>query len=281
MRFIIIGMLCIFVSNNAFALEDDKFGAFIRFKNEIEVLPAMLDSIDGVFDHIVMIYSIEKDDGSIKYATKWCEDRKNCEIYGYPYVVNQVAFKKGDLPKEYSLEAYYNFGLQFFDDDEYVVKIDADQIYITENLRKIFSKIKSEKDNIKTMYGIMGYNTFVWKSNLYLFSPIPYNGMPFDHFIVKKENIKTFLNSLFWETIAVDRTEMKYHSFDEICWFHFKNDDKTHTGVKDISEIAEKFKKLLTVDQASEFEKYIRPLLIKHNSEYKDLKILIEDSKNN
>ncbi len=59
--------------------------------------------------------------------------RKKCEIYEYPYAVVPPHHHQShhEVKTENTLAAYYNFGLTFFESEEWVVKIDADQIYIT------------------------------------------------------------------------------------------------------------------------------------------------------
>ena len=42
-----------------------KIAAYIRVKNEIKTIIPCLDSIDGLFDKIVIIHSNEPDDGSV------------------------------------------------------------------------------------------------------------------------------------------------------------------------------------------------------------------------
>lgn len=59
--------------------------AYLMVKNEIKTVEACLNSIDGIFDRIVIIHSNEKDDGSIELMNKWCDMRDYCEIHEYLY----------------------------------------------------------------------------------------------------------------------------------------------------------------------------------------------------
>lgn len=47
-----------------------KFAAFVRVKDEINTVIPCLNSIDGLFDKIVIIHSNEPDDGSVKAMRK-------------------------------------------------------------------------------------------------------------------------------------------------------------------------------------------------------------------
>ena len=64
-----------------------KIAAFVRVKNEINTVIPCLNSIDGLFDKIVIIHSNEPDGGSVKAMRKWCKWRFNCHIYEYPHAV--------------------------------------------------------------------------------------------------------------------------------------------------------------------------------------------------
>ena len=59
--------------------------AYLRVKIEIKTIEACLNSIDGIFDKIVIIHSNEPDDGSIELMNRWCAARNYCEIHEYPY----------------------------------------------------------------------------------------------------------------------------------------------------------------------------------------------------
>ncbi|MBQ3034818.1 MAG: hypothetical protein IJD25_02065, partial [Alphaproteobacteria bacterium] len=100
-----------------------KVAAFLRVKDEIKTIEPCLNSIDGVFDKVVIIHSNEKDDGSIAFMNEWCSKRKECEIHEYPHAVVPSHDKryKSKVPFENTLVAYNNFGLSFFEPEEWVV----------------------------------------------------------------------------------------------------------------------------------------------------------------
>ncbi len=256
-----------------------KFAAFIRFKNEMKTLPAMLESIEGVFDHIVMIHSIEEDDGSIAYAKKWCANQKNCEIHGYPYVIHQKEVISGHLPKQFSFSEYYNFGLKFFKPEEYVTIIDGDQIYIKENLEKTFDEIrKNENDETEYYYAMQGYNSFAYHDKFYLYRNVPIIGKYHDHFIIKRKNIKGFNNSFLAETIDLANKDLKLVLLENINWFHFMKRYRDIENNRFISfyHIDENDFMGFTKEQSDLFEKHIRLLLIKHNLPYKNVELHME-----
>ncbi len=256
----------------------NKFVAFVRVKNEIKTLEACLDSIDGVFHRIVLIHSNEPDDGSIEFMNKWCQKRPYCEIHEYPHAVlpsNDPRYQHNP-PYQNTLAAYYNFGLSFFEPEDWVVKIDADQIYITGTLVQALQKIDKKAQNADHyLLGITGINSLVWKGRLVNDKKAPINGLEFDSFIVKRKYIKTFTQGPYWERLRfVDTPDLTKGVFPRmVFWFHFSDQiKKKYTQYSadnipetDISEFTDPEKKL--------YRQWILPRLQKANSPYKDLAI--------
>ncbi|MBR4927463.1 MAG: hypothetical protein IKY98_03960 [Alphaproteobacteria bacterium] len=179
-----------------------KFAAFIRVKDEIKTVIPCLNSIDGLFDKIVIIHSNEPDDGSVKAMNKWCNKRSYCHIYEYPHTVygSHTANQK-EIKYENSLASYYNFGLDKFDPEEYVVKIDADQIYIKPHLKETLDLIrKKDKENDFISYGMKGYNTYPYKGKLVKYKSTPKNGGD-DSFIIKRKYMENFYNATYFEKL--------------------------------------------------------------------------------
>ncbi|MBR5130116.1 MAG: hypothetical protein IKV03_02700 [Alphaproteobacteria bacterium] len=182
-----------------------KFAAFVRVKDEINTVIPCLNSIDGLFDKIVIIHSNEPDDGSVKEMHKWCKWRFYCHIYEYPHAVYPShTTNQKTIPYENSLAAYYNFGLEKFKPEEYVIKIDADQIYIHQHLKSTLDFIR-EQDLIDDFvsYGIKGYNTFSYHNKIVKYKKTPFNG-GIDSFIIKRKYIKQFSNSRNFEEFKAD-----------------------------------------------------------------------------
>lgn len=247
-----------------------RMGAYIRFKDEIKTLPAMLASIDGVFDKIVMIHSNEPDDGSIAYANWWCAQRPVCEIHMYPYAVvpsNDPRYRKKEVAPENTLAAYYMFGLQFFEPEEYVVKIDADQVYLTKALKKALNNVRrQDSQNKKISYGIKGYNTFVYHNQIVSYRPHPFNGGQ-DSFIIKRKHIQGFIQKEFWELISLI-PGLTYQEIPGYYWFHFMKSLKTQGTIRTLEESQETERLPLTPEQELLFNQEIRPLLRQTASPY-------------
>ena len=271
----IIYLLCFIISFGiGFACTNPHrptIAAFVRVKNEIKTIIPCLESIDGVFDKIIIIHSNEPDDGSIKVMNNWCQKRKACHIYEYPHaVIPSHTQNQKRIKYENSLAAYYNFGLEKFEPDDYVVKIDADQIYITPHLKQTFDFIRMrDAENDFVLYGIKGYNTFSHKGRLVKYAGGQMNG-GFDSFIIKRKYMKKFINLIYYETLSY-HSDIKSKLIGGSHWFHFmktlKNKGKTRpTDTAKESEMVP-----LTQREQQEFETYIRPLLEKYQSPYKNL----------
>lgn len=265
-------------SYTSFYSGQNKFVAFIRVKNEIKTLEACLDSIDGVFHRIVLIHSNEPDDGSIEFMNKWCQKRPYCEIHEYPHTVlpaNDLRYQYNP-PYRNTLAAYYNFGLSFFEPEDWVVKIDADQIYITSALLQTLQKIdKKTQKTDRYFFGITGINSMVWRNRLVKKREAPIIGLQSDHFIIKRKYIKTFTQEPYWEKIQLmDNPRLTRGLFlSEICWFHFSKAIKrkyTQYSAKDIP-LTETLP--LTNSDKKLYRQWILPRLEKMNSPYKDLTI--------
>lgn len=249
----------------------DKVAAFLRVKDEIKTIEATLTSIDGIFDKIVIIHSNEKDDGSIALMNRWCKKRKYCEIHEYPYPVISSHSEKYNkkYPKESSLAAYYNFGLQFFEPEEWVVKIDADQVYISDKLKKFVDNLHLYDDK-EIYFGLYGYNTFKWKEYLVKYKPLPFNGQNGDSFVLKRKYFANFKQHRFYEKTILNQP-LKNIINHEPVWFHFMTTLKSDGKILKNDELEESKVLFLNEDEKALFNEKIRPLLI--NSPYRDIKL--------
>ena len=246
-----------------------KVSAYLRVKDEIKTIEATLNSIDGVFDKVVIIHSNEKDDGSIAFMNAWCEKRDDCEIHEYPHPVIPSHQYKGKVPFENQLASYNNFGLQFFEPEEWVVKIDADQVYLREPLKKFISLLK-QKENDNKQFGLVGYNTFSWNNHLVKWRAVPINGCLGDSYAVQRKNIDQFVSlGQFEDAQFQGITETRV--WDEPVWFHFMKSIKSGGIVRDKDKISENEVSFLTKEEADLFNTHIRPLL--KNSPYYHLKL--------
>lgn len=269
-------IICFFVFMGSFCLgyalhtsfinpsETVKVSAFLRVKNEIKTIEACLESIDGVFDRVVIIHSNEPDDGTVAIMRAWCAKRQTCEIYEYPFTVipaHNDRYKTGNYRFENSLASYYNFGLGKFEPEEWVVKIDADQVYIKPRLKKMVQKVKqTNKYDERVYWGIQGYNTFPNKGQLVKYKPSPINGVAYDHFIIKRKYMSEFYHQNYYERLNYT-PELKLRKMSGIYWFHFMKTLKTQWDLRPSDEAQPHEIELLTPLEKQEFEKYIRPLL--------------------
>lgn len=251
-----------FMALKTYQNHQQKIGAYIRIKNEMRTLPAVLASIDGLFDKIVIIHSNEPDDGSNAYAKKWCDKRPICKIYEYPYAVIPSHDNRynGKYKYENSLAAYYQFGLNKFAPEEWVMKIDADQVYIRPRLQDILTQVRSTSNNDSFLYGVYGFNTLVWHNQLVKFAANPFNGVNLDHFIVKQKNITHFSQRRYWE-LAHYNPNLTIVYISRPIWFHFMKSLKI---VRKTERALETLKKeevsFLTPDEKDLYRTYIAPL---------------------
>lgn len=201
-----------------------KVSAHMRVKNEILTVGATLNSIDGLFDRIVITHSNEKDDGSVAFMNEWCAKRPYCEIYEYPHTVYPSLTKKyhEGIKPENTMAEFGNFGLSKFDPEEWVVNIDADQVYIRERLEALIAKIREEyPKNEKFEYCMKGLNTFSWKNVLVKVRPQPVMGIYCDHYAIKKKNLLPY--EIFGSQFAIKLAPgTMYAPLGDIYWFHFK-----------------------------------------------------------
>ena len=270
--FIVISSCYSSIALGEFSAPQEKISAFLRVKDEIKTIEACLNSIDGVFDRIVIIHSIEKDDGSIALMRKWCKERSYCEIYEYPYMVipsHDARYARRVL-HENTLAAYYNFGLTFFEPEEWVVKIDGDQVYIKKELQKFVQMIREINAENLVLF-MKGYNSFVRKGQLVLQKDIPINGLDKDHFAIKRKNLLPFKQGKFWEMISLkNKEDLQFEFHSKVVWFHFKKGIKKRFRVIQNDDVEKE--DVLPLDKKAQelFDSEIRPLL--KNSPYYNVK---------
>ena len=274
-RYKLTFFICLFLNVCIASLAQgaEKVSAYLRVKDEIKTIEACLNSIDGVFDRIVIIHSNEKDDGSVAFMQKWCAQRSECEIHEYPFAVipsHDRQYVRKQVSYENTLAAYNNFGLRLFEPEEWVVKIDADQVYIKKNLINFVQKVR-QSVNDNEIYLMEGYNSLPWHGKLVLLKEYPIIGIYRDHFAIKRKNLDDFKQCKFWECYVLkNRLSRIYVPATDILWFHFKKEVKK--GILKIPNDNLKEDDVLFFNEAEErlFNNEIRPLL--KNSPYYHLK---------
>lgn len=255
--------------------KSDKFrtAAFFRVKNEIKTIEAALNSIDGVFDHIVIIHSNEPDDGSVAVMQKWCAARLICEIHAYPHVVfpsHDSRYQSGDYRLENTLAAYYEFGLSFFEPDEWVMKLDGDQVYLTDQLKKTIAYVKEHHETEEnTRFGMRGYNTYPYRGRLVKYK-ISHNGGG-DAFFMRRDKIKGFSQNRFYETLNTVNG-LKTRILPGLHWFHFMKTLKMQGVTRPTDDALEEERLPLSDAEWTLYKELILPLLEKARSPYADLK---------
>ena len=251
--------------------EKEKVSAFLRVKDEIKTIEACLNSIDGVFDRIVIIHSNEKDDGSVAVMKKWCAQRSECEIHEYPHKVipsHDKQYRQG-VSYENTLAAYNNFGLTFFEPEEWVVKIDADQVYIKDRLTEYVNFVRTQgEDNVK--YFFIGYNSFAWNNYFVKYAAPQMNGKTGDSYFVKRKNIDTFKHAGVYELIKLQNIK-KTVEFEKPVWFHFMKSLKSRGNIQENDRVPKEMVVFLSEEEKDLFQESILPYL--KNSPYRGLKL--------
>lgn len=269
---IILFILSLLFYSNSYSATPPIVSAFLPVKNEINTLPACLKSIKGLFDKIVIVYVDEPDDGSVEYIKKWCTEDHKCIHKAYPYPV--YPFYDQNYKDQYDfqnyLTPYYNFGLNFFESEEWVLKIDADQIYIRPHLREFVQKIK-ETGTDEDLFTATGYNTLKHHNQLTHLKErklIRTNG---NVFASKKKNLLEYKQTDLYETPKINYKNKKH--YPNPLSFRFMKPLKTFKIEKfDQQSDPEKQMDNLSNKEIQIFEKYIRPLF-DNDSVYKNIKV--------
>ena len=115
--------------------------AFIRVKNESITLKASLNSILPIIKKGVIAYN-DCTDGSDLIIEDFCKQNPGFIPFHYPYHVvepNHPDYIAEKVPYQNTLAAYYNAALSFIPKNSWLIKIDCDQIYFPDILKKSFS----------------------------------------------------------------------------------------------------------------------------------------------
>jgi hypothetical protein len=244
---------------------------YIRLANEEHTILPCLDSIKNIFDKILILHS-NITDSSLELINRYINQNNitNIEIQKYPYDVIpylSVEYATNSYKHQNSLAAYHNFGLQFIETD-FLMKIDADQIYINSKLKDYVNTIANDKS--QKIFCMTGHNCIVSRNRIYLDKNRPINGGT-DHFCVPVKNIY-FVQEKRWELIKFKEFKPKFHVPKTTFWFHLQDGrrfDGTFTSGDDCDPNS-----LQCFDETliPIYEKYILPLLQKFDSKYQYLK---------
>lgn len=111
--------------------------AFIRVNREIATVKTSLESIAPVIKRGVIGYHLplddSQDDGTIEYLKFFCQQNPGYKLFCYPhkvYPANHPAYKNLEqIPVAERLDSFYNAVLAQIPANEWLIKIDCDQIY--------------------------------------------------------------------------------------------------------------------------------------------------------
>ena len=212
--------------------------AFIRVKDERTTLLASLNSILPVIKKGVIGYN-ECTDGSDKIIEQFCRDNPGFIPFHYPYHVESQCSKEyatGSLAYENTLAAYYNAVLQVIPKNEWLIKIDVDQIYFPDILEHSFYLPKRNSDLV--IYSRL--NTVRTDNNeIKVIDCI----RPGDHWLVYNNNLE-FINKwgekengdfFSWEELKMGPHEIPY--FPECSSIHFPFEKKYRPYAGDVDAL--------------------------------------------
>lgn len=123
--------------------------AFIRIKNERPTLRLFLSQMSLAFKKGIIAYN-DCTDGSENIILRFCQNNPSFIPYKYPFTVygaHHPAYQlRNKIPYENTLAAYYNAALYLIPENEWFMKIDADQIFNPLALKYAFSLVKNKHD---------------------------------------------------------------------------------------------------------------------------------------
>lgn len=149
-----------------------------------------------------------------------------------------------------------------------MVKIDADQLYLTDKLKEMVSFVQSNKDE-NVFYGIRGFNTFVVDNRVVKFALGSINGGA-DSFIIKRKNVIGFNQKIYHE-ITGFKNGLRYQPIEGLFWFHFMKSLKAGGNIRQPEEARADERQSLTLEEKGLFDRHVRPLLRQTSSPYRSV----------
>ncbi|MDR2526741.1 MAG: hypothetical protein LBC92_02600 [Rickettsiales bacterium] len=145
--------------------EKEVYGC-IRVRNEIITLEASLNSILPTIKKGVIAYN-DCSDGSDIVIENFCKKNMGFIPAKYPYSFNDFP----NLTKNQKMTQYSNFALDFIPKNEWVMKIDVDQIYDSDKIRQNINLISDNNDcviptRLQSHYD--GENLYILKNKPFL-----------------------------------------------------------------------------------------------------------------
>ena len=195
--------------------------AFIRVCNERETLRQSLDSIVGAISRGIIVYN-ECTDGSEEIIKEFCSKHQGFRCVEFPYPVARCRCTQEEFESKKTLADYYNFALSFIPQGEWLVKIDADQIYDAQKLKESFKLVSKP-------YEIVFYcrvNLHCFENKIYIDKKASFLD-PKDHWLICNNGLY-FCNEIqenngktlhYWELLKIPYT---YYGIDApLSTWHF------------------------------------------------------------
>lgn len=110
--------------------------AFLRVKNEAQMLEKLLSSIEGIIHKGVLAYN-PSEDHTEQVILNFCQRHPGFIPFCYAHPIipaHSVEYLKPHAPEQ-TLAAYYNAALAHIPDGAWFIKLDADHIYDREKLK--------------------------------------------------------------------------------------------------------------------------------------------------
>ncbi|WP_172402279.1 hypothetical protein [Helicobacter sp. 13S00401-1] len=191
--------------------------AFIRVCNEIPTLKVSLESI-AFLERGIIAYN-DCTDGSKEVILEFCKQHEGFKAYEYPYHVKPIKQEGRSFGKDYKeLYEYYNFALDKIPKDEWLLKIDVDQIYLQDITEESFKYVEYENDIV--FYPRV--NLHVIDDEVLVGKDVPLSDVD-DHWLIFNHNLsfKKFVDRNFvMEILNLPHTKLNYIK-STINSFHF------------------------------------------------------------
>lgn len=135
----------------------------MRVKNDAEFVEACIDSCIDALDELIIVYNDCSDDTPRLVEKKRLQYPEKIKVYEYKYKVYSVNLSENDYNYALSLPNnsphllcnYYNYALSKVS-YSYAVKIDADQLYFPEQLKKWCDYCRNEEIPVKYLKYFLG-----------------------------------------------------------------------------------------------------------------------------
>lgn len=228
--------------------------AFIRVKNESITIKASLNSILPVIKKGVIAYN-DCTDGSDLVILDFCKQNPGFIPFHYPYHVvepNHPDYVAEIIPYQNTLAAYYNAALSFIPENSWLIKIDCDQIYFPDILRKSFSLPQKPSEAVSySRLDLINYHNSV--------KVIEYR-RPGDHWLIYNNNLE-FINDYgytkqgdlyAWELLIKPKNfKMLYRPECSSLHFSFEKKYRKFTLEEDKLLSLEQFRKIADPEELS------------------------------